>query len=378
MKKLLFFIESLSGGGAEKVLVTLLKHIDYNKYHVSLIVLNDVGVNKETLDLSRIDYRGIIKPSTNKYKMFVNKIIYKLLYNYLPASVVCRLIIPQHEVDIYVSFVEGYCTKILSYLPRNKKKIAWVHIDLKTFSWTIEKKIFKNLSKERKAYLKYDKVVCVSYSVEKVMKVYYRLTNTITIYNPLESTGIRELAVRTVSEKIDSSAFNIVSIGRLVYQKGYDLLIPIIARLVQGGHKVKLYLVGEGSDRGLLNTLIHRYDLNNDVFLMGFLTNPYALLKKMDLFVCSSRSEGFSLVIAEALILQIPVISMNCSGPNELLGNNQYGQLCNDYEELYQYIKEAVSDEAYYFQLKQKAKEGTNNFGMTATMREIDSLFNEL
>lgn len=378
MKKLLFFIESLSGGGAEKVLATVLKHIDYNKYHVSLTVLNDVGVNKKALDLSRIYYRGIIKPSTNKYKVFVNKIIYKLLYNYLPASIVCRLIIPQRKVDVYISFVEGYCTKILSCLPRSKRKIAWVHIDLKTFGWPVKKKIFRNLSEERKAYLRYDKVVCVSYSVEKVMKEFYQLTNTTTIYNPLDSIGIRELAVRIVPEKVDSSTFNIVSIGRLVYQKGYDLLIPIIARLVQGGHKVKLYLIGEGSDRGLLEALIHKYGLNSNVYLMGFLANPYALLKEMDLFVCSSRSEGFSLVIAEALILQIPVISMNCAGPNELLGNNQYGQLCNDYEELYQYLKEAVSDKDFYFQLKQKAKRGTDNFCVTATMKEIDNLFNEL
>lgn len=377
MKKLLFFIESLSGGGAEKVLTTLLNHLDYSKYDVSLLVLNNVGVNKDALDLSRIHYHSIITPSTtNIFKIYINKIIYKLLYHYLPASVVCKLIIPQRNVDIYISFVEGYCTKILSHLSNDKKKVAWVHIDLKSFSWTINEKIFKTLEDERKAYLNYDKVVCVSYSVEEVMKEFYHLLNTTTIYNPLDSDNIKTQAELAISEKVDSSFFNIISIGRLVPQKGYDLLIPIIAQLIKENYKVKLYLVGDGSDKALLESLLFKYGLEQDVYLTGFLSNPYALLKKMDLFVCSSRSEGFSLVIAEALILHIPVISMNCSGPNELLDNNRYGQLCSDYEELYQCLKKAVSDREYYCQLKQKAINGPKRFNVDQVMKEIDKLLN--
>lgn len=375
MKKLLFFIESLSGGGAEKVLVTLLKHIDYDKYDVSLIVLNDIGIHKNALDMSRIHYRGIIKSSaTNKFKKFINKIIYKLLYSYLPAFIVCKLIIPQRNIDVYISFVEGYCTKILSHLPQGKKKFAWVHIDLKKFSWTIDKKIFRNIEEERKAYLNYDKVVCVSHSVEKVMKEYYRLCNTVTIYNPLDSEDIKRQAELPISKHVDTSIFNIVSVGRLVSQKGYDLLIPIISQLIGEGYRIELYLIGEGSDRKLLESLIFKYNLEQYVCLTGFLSNPYALLKKMDLFVCSSRSEGFSLVIAEALILGIPIISMNCSGPNELLGNNQYGQLCNNYEELYYYVKKAVSDKTYYWGLKQKAAKRSDSFSIIQIMEQINKL----
>ena len=100
-------------------------------------------------------------------------------------------------------------------------------------------------------------------------------------------------------------------------------------------------------------------------------------MEKMDLFVCSSRSEGYSLVIAEALTLGVPVISMNCSGPNELLDNNKYGTLCNSYEELYQSIKSAITDKDYYQDLKEKAAKRKDFFDINTTMQQIDNLLSE-
>ena len=97
-------------------------------------------------------------------------------------------------------------------------------------------------------------------------------------------------------------------------------------------------------------------------------------MEKMDLFVCSSRSEGYSLVIAEALTLGVPVISMNCSGPNELLDNNKYGTLCNSYEELYQSIKSAITDKDYYQDLKEKAAKRKDFFDIKITMQQINHL----
>ena len=82
--------------------------------------------------------------------------------------------------------------------------------------------------------------------------------------------------------------------------------------------------------------------ISDCVTFTGFMKNPYALMSKMDLFVCSSRAEGFSLAIAESMVLGVPVVSMNCSDPNELIDNNKYGALCDTYDDLEKAIQNAI------------------------------------
>ena len=374
MRNILFFIESLSGGGAEKVLVTLLNHIDYSKYRITLLTLADIGILKNDIDFSKIEYRTIIRQSSNPFLKFWYKIKYKLIYRYLPAKIVSKWIIPQKGIDTYIAFTEGYCTKILAHTPKNK--YAWVHIDLKALPWTINEGIYNNLQEEKIAYSKYDKVICVSNSVKKIMTDEYGLEHVETIYNPIDTQDIIERSKRITSISV-SNGFNLISIGRLVPQKGYDLLIPIIGKLIKDGINVHLYILGTGIELQNLEIIISKEGINNHIHLLGFEENPYSIVEKMDLFVCSSRSEGYSLVIAEALTLGVPVISMNCSGPNELLDNNKYGRLCNSYEELYQSIKSAITDKDYYQNLKEKATKRKDFFDINTTMQQIDNLLSE-
>ena len=110
----------------------------------------------------------------------------------------------------------------------------------------------------------------------------------------------------------------LVTSGRLNNQKGYDNLLEVCNKLNQDKLKYELWILGEGWDRPQLEELIDKYNLYN-VKLLGYKDNPYKYIKMGDLFVCSSRNEGFSLVIGEAVNYQIPIISIDCSGPNELL-----------------------------------------------------------
>lgn len=374
MKHILFFIESLSGGGAEKVLVTLLKHLDYSKYEVTLMPLVDTGVLRDDLDKTTLHYTPVLHEGKTSWQRIRNKIKYKLIYYYLPCKFVNRWIIPQKGIDLYIAFTEGFSTKLLSYTP--KKKIAWVHADLKTDPWTLNSHIYKNLLEEQQAYNRFDKVVCVSKSVEQVMKEHYGLNQTMTIYNPIDTEDIFQKAKQTIEIEIPSS-FNIVSVGRLVSQKGYDQLIPIIGRLRHEGKDVQLYIIGEGGERKLLESVINEEGLQNYVHLMGFLKNPYSLMSKMDLFVCSSRAEGYSLVIAEAMVLGLPVISTDCAGPNELLENDKSGALCDTYYQLEERIEEAIDNKDYISQLKEKTKKRKVFYGISRTMTQVDSLLYE-
>ena len=252
-KHILFFIESLSGGGAEKVLVTLLKHLDYSKYEVTLMTLVDTGVLKGDVDMSKLHYKPVICEAKSHWHYIWNSIKYKLIYQYLPSKLVNRWVIPQRGIDLYIAFAEGFATKLLSYTP--KKKFTWVHADLQTDPWTLKSHIYRDFLEEQISYKRYDKIVCVSKSVEIVMQDYYGLKSTVTIYNPIDKDVILQKAKQPIDIELPSS-FKIVSVGRLVYQKGYDRLISVVGKLKKEGKDIQLYIIGEGSECKHLESII--------------------------------------------------------------------------------------------------------------------------
>ena len=143
-KNLLILIESLSGGGAEKVLSTLLQHLDYSKLEVTVCCITDIGKYVEEVK-PNVHYTYILpNPSNFKgWNKFNYKLQYKFIYNWLPLKWIYQWFIP-HHADIEIAFVEGFATKLLSHSTNKKaKKIAWIHIDLEQFHWT--KSIYKNL-----------------------------------------------------------------------------------------------------------------------------------------------------------------------------------------------------------------------------------------
>lgn len=367
---LVFFIESFSGGGAERVLLTILRNIDREKFDISVLVMNDGGVYSDAFHALGVE----IIPILNSKISILNNIKYKLIYNLLPVKIAARWILRGIEADTYVAFIEGYCTKIFSAISNNKRKIAWVHCDLQQLPWTIEKGIFRNVEKERDAYHKYDIVIGVSESVTEMLKTRYGLNKVRTIYNPIDEKRIQQLASELCSIATDKSKFNIVSVGRLTAAKGYDKLIALMPTIVAANPDVRLYIVGEGEERMSLETQIRELGLGTHVILTGFLENPYSLMRQMDLFVCSSVAEGFSLVIAEAMIVGLPVVSMECAGPCELLGNGEYGILCSTYEQLKDTIILLSKDRETLAELKTKAIERSKIFDTKTIVKNIESI----
>ena len=191
--KLLFLIESLSGGGAEKVLSVLLKHIDKTKFDITLCTIVDTGIYAEEVK-KYIKYTSVL--GNPQKKSYIGKILYKifyqLIYKILPTKLIYNLFIPKDN-DIEVAFIEGFCTKLLSHSTNKRaKKIAWVHIDLQKFPWI--KDIYKNFKQEKISYSKYDQIVGVSNTVVSSVKKRYGLNNVITLYNPIENFDIIQKA----------------------------------------------------------------------------------------------------------------------------------------------------------------------------------------
>lgn len=369
-RKVLFFIESFSGGGAERVLLTILRNIDRERFDITVLVMSDTGVYSADFHASGVE----IIPILNSNIQFWNKIKYKLLYYLLPANIACKWVLRGLKADTYVAFIEGYCTKLFSKISNTVKTIAWLHCDLAKLPWTIEKGIFRIVEEEREAYNQYNNVIGVSESVTEMLKTKYRLKNVKTIYNPIDEYRIKRLSDEPCKLYIDKDMFNIVSVGRLTLPKGYDKLIGLMPGILALNPQIKLYIVGDGEDRPQLEAEIHKLGLDESVILTGFMDNPYSLMKEMNLFVCSSVAEGFSLVIAEAMTVGLPIVSMECAGPNELLGNGKYGVLCSTYGQLAQNIIALSRDKELVQHLRRKSLKRSEDFNTAQIVKSIESI----
>jgi len=368
-KRILFLIESLSGGGAEKVLSTIVRNLDLQRFDVTVCVIVAGGKYDDEVS-SQVRLYSLLKNPEAYHG--IGKVWYRLkyhlIYDWLSPDWVYKLLIP-HNNDVEVAFVEGFATKILSCSSNSKaKKIAWVHCDLKSQPWPIQQGIYKDKAEEEDAYRKYQQVVCVSQQVELVMKNHYGLSNTMTIYNPLDSEEIVQLSKQECPFRVDAAKFNIISVGRLERVKGFDQLISIIWNIREKRNDIHLWIVGEGFQKDALNSLVKEMDMENYVTFTGFMKNPYSLMAQMNLFVCSSRAEGFSLVIAEALLLGLPVVSMNCAGPQELIQLCGVGNLCDSYEDLEQEILKRIETVS-------SSKVVQFPFDVSAIIPQIEQLF---
>ena len=377
-KKLLFFTNGLYGGGAEKVLQTLLCNLDYSKYDITLYSVNEDALNEKYPQ--SIKYKYIFKQRaaniiTRSCARITNK-IKLIIYNNLSPSWFYRLFV-KGKYDTEIAFIEGYSTRIISGSTNKiSRKIAWVHTDLLNNHWT--NITFRSCNEEAEAYSKFDNIVCVSKNVRLSMSQLFRnISRLKVLYNPINDQNIRQLSQETTSLKLNNdSTIKLISTGRLVHQKGYDRLLPIIKRLIDEGLNVSLTILGEGIDRNQLEEYITANNLTEQVFLPGFVDNPYAVMAQHDIFVCSSRAEGYSTAVTEALILGLPVVTTDCSGMKELLGeNNEYGIVTpNDDEALYQGIKSIVSDDNLFQSYKSKAKERGKDFSLIKQIAEIENI----
>ncbi|MGL5902332.1 MAG: glycosyltransferase [Cetobacterium sp.] len=369
MKKILFMIDSLEGGGAEKVLLDILKKLDKDKYLIDIFLLKKQGVYLE----EALKYVKTIEGFSPKNIKFDNIFILKKL-NSLFMKIRGKLFLNgyinkiKNDYDVEIAFLEGKTTQWLGNRRNNAKKIAWVHIDL-------EKRRILDSNIERKAYSRIDNVICVSKdSKRSVLKLYPELeSKTKVIYNPIPKLDIRE---KVNEEIIINKKLTLVTVGRLVEQKGYDILLKAHKKLIDEGLDYNLQILGEGGLRSEFEKYILENKLSDHTELLGFKRNPYPYIKAADLFVVSSRFEGFSLVLAEAIVLEKAVISTKCVGPLEILDNGKYGELVEheDVDSLVNTMRKLILDKQKREEYQKLAKERSSFFDDKKIMREIEEL----
>ena len=366
MIKILFYIDELTAGGAEKVLCNLVNNMDPSSFDIT--VHTTWKSDAESLLKPHVKYKYVY---SNKTK--INRYLYRAETQ---LGLFCQLHL-KGSYDIEVAYLECGPTKVMASSTNKKAAhIAWIHCDL-------EKK-FANMNvfadKTRSQYKKYDRVICVSEECNKTYQKYFSdCAPSQVLYNVIDDEEIRRLAKEPLPDNVIKRRFTLLSLGRLTYQKAYDMLLKVHKRLIDDGFEYDLWIAGEGSERSNLESYIAEQDLKDSVKLLGFTSNPYPLIENADLLVCSSRYEGFSTFITEGLIIGKPIVSTDCTGMRELLGNSEFGLLSDISEDsLYEKMKMMLSDSNLLERYRVLSKEHGKQFNKNLLLTKTEKLFKEL
>ncbi|KIV75317.1 Capsular polysaccharide biosynthsis protein [Bacillus mycoides] len=362
-KDVLFVINNLNCGGAEKSLISLLNTMDYSRYNVDLFLFKHEG-----LFLNKIPKQVNVLEEPSEYQLFD-----------MPIKAAIMKCLRQGRLDIALSRVcAGYIFKseknkarceqrvwrylskslqniskkydvAIGYLEKNpvyfcvdkvnaNKKIGFIHTDYDKLGMdpNIDMGYFRSL----------DHIVTVSEECANVLKQRFSIYNDKigVIHNIVSPSTINKMSQEKVD--LERKGVKLVSVGRLSHEKGFDLAIEACKNLVGDGYEIKWYIIGEGEGRGKLEKMIEENQLQDHFLLLGLKENPYPYIREADIYVQPSRFEGKSIAIDEAKILHKPIVLTNFSTAKDQIKNEENGLIIDmDAHSLSEGIKKLIHNE---------------------------------
>lgn len=327
-KRILFVIESLSLGGAEKSLVTLLNLLDYSKYEVDLLLFSQGGPFQELLpeEVTLLPVPDYFSYTSIPWHSFGEKLKKpKALFAQLRYSLALRL--KKHtniekaallwkysqscfsnlseNYDVAIAYAQGLPTFFVAEKVNAKRKAAWVNV--------IYRPQGAYLDYIKPFYNKFDFVNAVSDTVAQQIQETFALPpcKITHIMDILDADFAAKMAEMPSDASADMSGpgTKILTVGRLSAMKGYDLAIDAARLLVERGLDFTWYVIGEGALREELERQISGNGLQNRFILLGSRNNPYPYFKACDLYVQPSKYEGFGITLAEAKMFHKPIVT---------------------------------------------------------------------
>lgn len=341
MKKVLFVVDERRMGGVSIVLQDILKFINIKKYEIDIMVLHNHGDYFENLDKSinliygtpffeAVDYtiKEVLK--SKNIKLIFHKLYLVFL---LKTKLIGRKIVKERKkcltkkYDVEIAFKDGITAAFTGY-GDSLRKYHWLHTD-----YTISNPVSKYSKLFQEIYLKFDKIIGVSNDVIKEFLKYYKANDTDVVYNLIDK---EKIISGSLKEKVNypKDKLNLVTVGRMHYQKGYDRLIEVLNRLNIENKlsNVLVHIVGDGPDELKLRDLVSKYNLQDKVKFLGRKANPYPYIREADLFLLPSRYEAYSIVVLETLTLKVPILACRVLSIEETL-KGKYGIVVENSEE---------------------------------------------
>lgn len=366
MIKILFFIENLTEGGAEKVLRNLVNNMDQTKFDITVQTV-------WPCDFEKYLVKGV------KYKSMYSKhnSINNMRYRFEAETGLAYKLHIKDNYDIECAYLEAGATKIMAASTNKEaKKLAWVHCDLQ--------KAMSNpaafAEKTKPYYAKFDKAICVSQNVrDSFAELFGDTVPAEVVYNTVDDKEIINKAQEPTPETDEMSPLTVVSLGRLSSPKNYLRLLKTHKKLVDDGIRHNLWIFGEGPERAKLEQFIAENELSETAKLKGFRDNPFPYLHKADLLACSSDYEGFSTFVTEGIILGKAIVTTDCTGMRELLGDSEYGLITELSDDgLYEGMKQMLTDVTMRDKYAEKAAERGKAFSAKELAKKTEKFFEEL
>lgn len=335
MTRIVVMMYRMGCGGVERALIDLLRQIDADRYEVELLYLEKEGefmdqvpdyVRQTELELSEME-RILIKTTAIRpavrHGFACGKWLQAmgLLFRYAlhklkrtPALAYAAAFdrFKPTEYDIALDF-HGYASATTYFLAKKvkaKKRFTWVHGEgcTKDFPY-----IYQYLRK-------YDMILCVSKhlceQVNRELPCYPR--DQVAVFkNLIQYRDILNKAVTGPTLPMEKDSFCLLTVGRIAYEKGYDLLVDAAILLKQRGYAFRWYICGDGPLREHIEKRIAQNHLEATIILLGYCDNPYSLMRSCDLYVQTSISEGYGITIAEAALLGCVIVSTGVAGAME-------------------------------------------------------------
>lgn len=309
--KLGIFIYSLSGGGAERQTSYILSYCKKNDINVCLILMNstikyELPKNLEVCYIEKSDASesGILKAL--KIPLLAFKYSRLLKKQNITHSV--SLLTRPNLINLLAYKLTNYQFKVII----NELAFPSLQYSYSGFQSHLNKRLIRLLYKNS------DMIIGNSFDNIGDLVDNFNVPSQITkvVHNPIDLDKINKIS--PIESYFDNSKFNVITIGRLDIGKNHIMLLEAIHKL--NDSSVRLYIFGEGDMQERLEKIIDDRNLNQQVFLMGFDSNPFKYLKAADLFIFGSNHEGFPNVLLEAMACGLPILSTNCqSGPSEIM-----------------------------------------------------------
>ncbi|AFY52861.1 glycosyltransferase [Rivularia sp. PCC 7116] len=365
--KLTLIIYSLSSGGAERVISILANYWAEKGWKITLLTL----VSNQDIPFYKLDSRinqvalGIAKESPNK--------IFGL-WNNLNSIRILRSAINQSQPDVVISFMDT--VNVLTLLATKGLNIPVLISERNNPIKSCTEGIWTKLRKW--TYPSADAIIVQTQRIQNYFQLQLQ-KRILIIPNPVVLPSIaRGKNLQTTCEKADKL---LIAMGRLEEQKGFDLLLQAFAKLEDKYPQWKLVILGEGSLRPQLELLREQLELTERIDLPGRVKNPHEYLQRADLFVMSSRFEGFPNALCEAMACGLAVISFDCpTGPREIISHGRDGILVpnEDLPALTVAMENLMSDEKERQRLASNAPKIVQRFNLESVAQKWEELIDKL